>query len=117
LIAHELTHVYHSQVNDFLETDSDELAAMGWFVEGLAVFVSGQLRDGHLAIPPDGLVPASLAETWSGKYRYYVAGELVKTIDTRWGHPTLLRLVRARSNAEILSILGISESELLAHWR
>src|SRR6516165_2607432 len=45
LIAHELVHVYHGQHNP--RPDFDGMDDSGWFVEGLAVYVSGQLERSH----------------------------------------------------------------------
>ena len=47
LLAHELAHVYHAQHNP--KPDFDGLDAIAWFAEGLAVYVSGQLEEGHQA--------------------------------------------------------------------
>lgn len=119
LIAHELTHVYHGQHNphpDFAGEDD-----LGWWIEGLAVLVSGQLtpervREVRSAIAA-GKAPAKLEAVWSGKLRYGFAGSLAAYVDRRWGRGMTRRLLGAASNAEALAMLGTSETALLADWK
>ena len=119
LIAHELTHVYHGQNNphpDFAGEDD-----LGWWIEGLAVLVAGQLtpdrvRDVRAAIAVDK-APAKLDAVWSGKLRYGFAGSLAAYVDRRWGRPMTRRLLGATSNVEALKMLGTTEAGLLADWR
>ncbi len=118
IITHELTHSYHGQRNptrDF--TGMDE---MGWFVEGLAVLVSGQLESrsntAAVAIAANA-APASLAEAWSGRYRYGVCGSLVQYIDQIYGRAALVSLLDATSNQQVLERLGVTEQQLLERWR
>ncbi len=119
LIAHELVHSFHAQHNptrDF--TGMDEV---GWFVEGLAVYASGQLQHGKLLTAADaiaaGAVPAQLEDAWSGRYRYGVSGSMVAFIDAEYGRDALVGLLVATSEAEILAQLGLSEIQFLEHWR
>jgi hypothetical protein len=119
LIAHELVHVYHGQVNPNPEFEGvDEI---GWFVEGLAVLASGQLDEGRLgrarAAVVSGKGPARLQDAWSGPDRYGIAGSLVSFIDWTRGRATLLRLMRCTANRELLEALGLSEEELLSRWK
>jgi hypothetical protein len=119
LIAHELTHVYHGQHNlhpDFAGEDD-----LGWWVEGLAVLVAGQLTpekvaDVRTAIAA-GKAPAKLDAVWSGKLRYGFAGSLAAYIDKRWGRAMTKRLLAATSNAQALRMLGTTEDRLLSDWR
>lgn len=119
IITHELTHSLHAQYNptgDFTGMDD-----MGWFVEGLAVLVSGQMERPRMASAADAIAanaaPATLAEAWSGRYRYGVCGSLVQFIDETYGRDTLKALLAATTNAQVLERLGISEPELLERWR
>lgn len=119
LITHELTHVYHGQHNphpDFAGEDD-----LGWFIEGLAVLVSGQLTDTRVAdvraAIAAGTAPATLDKVWSGKLRYGFAGSLAAYVDKRWGRMTTRRLLAATSNAEALKMIGTTEPELLAEWK
>lgn len=119
LIAHELTHVYHGQHNphpDFAGEDE-----LGWYVEGLAVLVSGQLTPDRVTQVRAGIAagtaPTRLDAVWSGKLKYAYAGSLAAYVDKRWGRATTRRLLAATSNAEALAMLGTTEPALLADWR
>jgi hypothetical protein len=119
VLAHELVHAFHGQHNP--RPDLSLPDEVGWFAEGLAVYASGQLEDGHLAEPREaiarGLAPARLAEAWSGKYRYGVSGTLVREADRRAGRDALVRALGATSSSEALAALGTTEAQLLASWR
>ncbi len=119
IITHELTHAFHGQHNptrDFTGMDD-----VGWFVEGLAVLVSGQLDAGHAgdarAAFAANAAPASLAHAWSGRYRYGVCGSMVRFIDVTYGRHELIALLSATNNQQILQSLRLSETELLSRWR
>jgi hypothetical protein len=119
LVTHEAVHVYHGQVNP--SEDIGLLEELGWFVEGLATWASGQLETAHAGRAAEALAgdegPERLAEAWSGPYRYGVAGSLVAYIDDRWGRETLREALMATTEAELLALLGTSEVELLTGWR
>lgn len=119
LVKHELIHVYHGQFNptrDFTGVDD-----LDWFVEGLAVYGSGQLSAGRIqrtqAAARAGQLPAGLQEVWTGADRYAFAGSLVAYVDRKWGRAAIVRLLPARSTAEALKTLGTDEPTLLAGWR
>jgi hypothetical protein len=119
LVTHELVHVFHAQRNPRPEFDGmDDLS---WFVEGLATYVSGQLDRLHpnaaRSAIDGGSAPSALAGAWSGKYRYGVAGSLVKYLDLTYGRPMLMALLPATTQEEILRKLGVREEVLLARWR
>jgi predicted metal-dependent hydrolase len=118
LIAHEAVHVYHGQVNP--SEDIGLLEEIGWFVEGLATWASGQLETAHAGRAKEALAlgegPEQLADAWSGPYRYGVAGSLVAYIDRRWGRDTLRTALKATTQAELLAILDSTEAGLLADW-
>ncbi|MBX7131523.1 MAG: hypothetical protein K1X67_02480 [Fimbriimonadaceae bacterium] len=119
IIAHELTHVYHGQVCP--RRDFDGMDDMGWFVEGLAVVVSGQLEMKYLGVArravESGRGPQSLAAAWSGPHRYGVAGSMVKYLGEKWGRLVRDKAMRCTSTAQVLRLLGVSEAEFLAGWR
>ena len=119
IAVHELTHVYHGQLNptrDF--TGSEEI---GWFVEGLAVVVAGQLdRDRYSDLVDaiyDGAVSDRLQSIWSGQHRYAVAGSITDYIDKTYGRDVLYDLMRVTTEADFLGRLDISERQLLDAWR
>jgi hypothetical protein len=119
LIKHELIHVYHGQFNptrDFTGVDD-----LDWFIEGLAVFGSGQLTKDrldalHTAVA-QGQTPTELSKIWTGPNRYGFAGSLVGYVDAKWGRATTVRLLKVKSTAEALAILGTDEKALLNGWR
>ena len=119
LIAHELTHVYHGQHNphpDFAGEDD-----LGWWIEGLAVLVAGQLTPERVAevrgVIAAGKAPTKLDTVWSGKLRYGFAGSLAAYVDKRWGRAMTRRLLAATSNAQAMQMLGTTEAALLAEWQ
>jgi hypothetical protein len=119
LVTHEAVHVYHGQVNP--SDDIGLLEEIGWFVEGLATWASGQLEAAHAGRAAEALEagegPALLAEAWSGQYRYGVAGSLVAWIDENRGREVLLAALEFTTWDEFESLLGMSEDEFLAAWR
>src|SRR5262249_22780751 len=116
---HEMTHVFHAQNNP--RPDFDGMDDVGWFVEGLAVYVSGQLADKHLATAKEavseGKEPKQLERAWSGRYRYGVCGSIVQDIAATYGRKQLDPMLKGTSETELLKMLGATEPELLARWR
>ena len=119
LIAHEMVHIFHAQVNPL--HNLDDLEPIGWFVEGLAVYVSGQLEGAYLADPREavlsGKAPTKLENAWSGKYRYGVSGTLVKFIDKTYGRDVIKKLLVQTTEPGILKFLGTTEKKFLRNWR
>ena len=118
LVTHEAVHVYHGQVNP--SDDIGLLEDIGWFIEGLATYVSGQLEASHEGRAAEALAagegPERLADAWSGPYRYGVAGSLVAYIEERWGGDTLRAALDATTQDELLGLLEVTEADLLAGW-
>lgn len=118
LVTHEAVHVYHGQVNP--SPDIGLLEEIGWFVEGLATYVSGQLETSHAGRAAEaiaaGAAPARLADAWTGPYRYAVAGSLVAYVDEHWGRETLRSALEVTTGDELLALLGVSEAGLLRDW-
>lgn len=117
ILHHELVHVYHGQHNP-----SDQFAGMddaGWFVEGLAVYASGdatrRLAETKVAVAA-GEGPSALASAWSGKHRYGVSGSMIQFIDENHGRDLLVSLLSATSNAEIMARLETTETRFLHDW-
>ncbi len=119
LIAHEAVHVYHGQVNP--SEDIGLLEELGWFVEGLATYVSGQLQTDHAgraaAAIAAGESPESLPSAWSGEYRYGVTGSMVAYIDEVWGRETLTAALESTTQTELLTRLGTTEPPFLSGWQ
>jgi hypothetical protein len=118
IITHELVHVFHGQ--HCPQPEFDGMDDMGWFVEGLAIFASGQLDAERLAqaraAAASGL-PHHLSEAWSGNARYALAGSLVAYVDRMYGRATINRLMAATTNDQLLGTLGTTEERLLTDWR
>ena len=97
------------------------MGQIGWFVEGVATYVSGQVDEARLARAHEaitnGKAPERLSDAWSGPYRYAVAGTLVEYIDETYGRSALKQLMRLSTQEEILGLLGVSEEGLIASWK
>lgn len=118
LFTHELVHVYHGQhckTPDFAGMD-----ALGWWLEGLAVFTSGQLDEGRLAKVREqvaaGKSPEKLEQFWSGKNKYGLAGSVVAMLDGRFGRKMLADLLPLNSGEEIFKTLGLDENAIRSAW-
>jgi hypothetical protein len=92
----------------------------GWFVEGLAVYVSGQLKRSHRTAARDALkagkAPTRLADAWSGRYRYGVSGSMVEFVDKRYGREVVKKLLAVVSNKEAPKRLNTTEGEFFEAW-
>jgi hypothetical protein len=119
LILHELVHVYHARRNPAKEFEG--LDDLGWFIEGLATYLSGQLEASHAedarAAIRAGKAPKELKTAWSGRYRYGVCGSIVKYIDKEYGRKVVGTLLQETENRAVLKLLGTTETEFLARWR
>lgn len=118
IVAHEMTHVFHGQHNtngDFAGMDELE-----WLIEGLAVYVSGQLdtprHSGYREATCDNHAPSTLLEIPQGGSRYGRSGAFVRYVDQRFGRQALQALLPAHSNNEALKILAQREDELVSAW-
>lgn len=119
IVTHELVHAFHGQSNP--SRDFSNAEEVGWFVEGLAVYVAGQLDRGRNSNPADaiaaGAAPTSLGDAWSGRYRYGVCGSMVQYIDQTYGRATLLAMLSMTTQQQVLQRLGTTEPEFLAAWQ
>lgn len=118
LIAHEMTHVYHGQYN--VSPDFSDVDRIDWFVEGLAVFASGQCDAARLAGVKTWLAthpaPPSLDNFWSGKQKYGLSGSVVMFLDERLGRKKIFTLLPINKKAELLQTIGMTEAEILKGW-
>ena len=119
IICHEIVHVYHSQINPSKEFDG--MDDLGWLVEGLAVYASGQLDTEHksddIKAVQANAVPDKLSNFFGGRYGYGISGSLVGYIDHRYGHKKLLDLLRLTKPDEVLTQLKTSETALIVDWK
>ena len=119
LIIHELVHVFHGQNNP--SPTFENIENIDWFVEGLAVYASGQLNDGRLERAKKHVLstrePSTLANIWKGEHKYGLAGSIVKYIDEEFGRKTLVELISHTKATQILATLNLSEKELITGWK
>ena len=119
LIIHELVHVFHGQNNP--SPTFENIENIDWFVEGIAVYVSRQLSDGRYKRMKKYILeeggPSKLADIWKGEHKYGLAGSIVKFIDKKYGRDILIKLISFTKATEILTILNISEEELIREWK
>ena len=120
LLTHELVHVFHGQHHPS-SPDLSDAEDIGWFVEGLAVLVSGQLDAGQRERAFEALAahaePEHLADAWKGPYRYGVAGTIVEVLVERLDRRKLMSVLAATSSEQLLSAAHLDEAGLLAAWR
>jgi hypothetical protein len=119
LITHELIHVFHGQRN--ASPDFSNVEGIDWFVEGLATYASGQcdssrIREVKKAVS-ENKTPNELDKFWTGRLKYGLSGSLVMFIDKKYGRSKLIELLPFNKKGDVLSALGITESELLGEWR
>lgn len=119
LITHELFHVYHGQNNpsqDFSVADT-----IDWFVEGFAVYASGQCDSTRIRSVKNAIwfnqSPEALKDFWTGKLKYGFSGSMVMYIDKQYGRKKILSLLNKTSASTILKELNLSEVELIAKWK
>ena len=119
IIWHELVHVYHGQMNP--SHDFDGMDDLSWLIEGVAVYVSGQIDREHrgddIAMLRAGKWPESLATVWTGRYRYGGAGSLVQYVDQRYGRAKLFEILRMTKQQDVLNALSTNEQGLLKDWK
>jgi hypothetical protein len=118
LITHEVVHVYHGQQNP--SPDFSNTKGIDWLVEGLATYASGQLDEKRmndvLTLRNEGKIPSSLDEFWKGKYKYGLAGSVVKYLDDVYGRQKLIELLAKTSKEQVLQVLNTTEKNLLENF-
>jgi hypothetical protein len=118
IIAHEIVHVLHRNVNP--QPELPGMYPSWWLVEGLATVGSGQfdagMRTAAAAALQNGL-PAQLENIWTGNFAYELSASLVDYLDATFGREMLTALMRATNEAGILTMLARNEATLLAQWR
>lgn len=118
LLQHELVHVYHGQHN--AKPDFAEMDELGWWIEGIAVYASGQLDEARLAGVRDLLgknaAPNVLKKFWSGKNKYGLAGSMAAWIDKSSGRAVVFNLLSCADTSQVLKTLQTDETALLEAW-
>jgi hypothetical protein len=118
LIVHELTHVLHGQYNH--SPTFDDIDNIDWFVEGLAVLVSGQLTDDRRKRALEYIKktggPKSLSTVWKGANRYGLAGLLVEFLYDKIGLDKLKGLMVYNNGPELLKNINMTEADILNQW-
>ena len=118
LITHELVHVYHGKQN--ASPDFSDVSGIDWFVEGLAVYVSGQCDSIRISQVKEAIsenkVPESLENFWTGNLRYGLSGTVVMYLDKEFGREKLTSLLKYNHIGELLVSLGTDESEIMDGW-
>ena len=119
LITHELVHVFHGQLN--ASPDFSDISGIDWFVEGIATYAAGQCDAERITQVKNAIaaneIPKGLDDFWTGKLKYGLSGSVVMYIDKKFGREKLKQLLAFNRKDQILSSLGISESELLDGWK
>ncbi|MEA1898013.1 MAG: hypothetical protein U9N53_10185 [Bacteroidota bacterium] len=119
LITHELVHVYHGQQNK--SPDFSDVTGIDWFVEGLAVYASGQCDAKRIAEVKNAIlennIPQSLNNFWSGKLKYGLSGTVVMYLDKKYGREILTELLRYNTINNLLENLNTKEVEILSEWK
>ena len=119
LITHELVHVFHGQRNG--SPDFSVVNGIDWFIEGLAVYASGQcdsvrISDVREAITKDE-IPGNLENFWSGDLRYGLSGTLVMYLDITYGRQKLMSLLEHTHIETLLDALETTEAGILNGWK
>ncbi len=119
LIAHEMIHVYHGQHN--ASPDFNDVDRIDWFVEGLAVYASGQCDSTRMAglrgWLKDHPAPGSLDQFWSGPQKYGLSGSVVMYLDQKLGREKLCSLLVFNKKEDLLKAVGMTEGDILEGWR
>lgn len=119
IIIHEMIHVFHGQQNP--SPTFENIDNIDWFVEGIAVYASGQLDEKRYKDARDFIIknggPDMLSDIWKGENRYGLAGSIAQYIDDNYGRFILVYLLGLTTADEILNYLKISEEQLILDWK
>lgn len=118
LITHELVHVFHGQQN--ASPDFSDVTGIDWFVEGLAVYASGQYDSVRVsqvkAALSENKIPQDLTNFWSGQFKYGLSGSVVMYIDKTYGREMLISLLKYNDLGDITDRLYTTKEELRKNW-
>ena len=117
MVTHELVHMLHRRV--LSDASVNGFGGNWWWIEGLAVYASGQFDAGMAAHARQGLSqspPASLATMMETNFGYAFAGSVVAYIDRTRGRSPMIALTFAPTADALFSMLGVSSGELFEAW-
>ncbi len=118
LVTHEMMHVYHGQIN--LDHFFSNMQELGWFIEGVAVLVSGQLDEERMidvkSLVREDRFPRDLTKFREGDSRYGLSGSIVKYIQSNFGTEKLFELLKSQTNEELLTNIKMTEESLIENW-
>ncbi|MBV6480055.1 MAG: hypothetical protein HGGPFJEG_02869 [Ignavibacteria bacterium] len=119
LITHELVHVYHGQQNK--SPDFSDVTGIDWFVEGLAVYASGQCDSVRISEVKKAIsenrIPETLDKFWTGNLKYGLSGTVVLYLDKKFGREQIISLLNFNNIEELLNTLNTTEFEIMNGWR
>ena len=113
VLTHEIVHVLHARSTTDAPFDSS-LSFM-WYREGVASFAANQYPITGLGASAASVT--SLASVQTIDNNYAIATSMVAFIDARFGRARNSGLLRYASTVEVLSDLGLTESQFLEQWR
>jgi hypothetical protein len=114
IVAHEITHVLHARTSSHREINV--LMSFKWYNEGIANLAAGMYTD-TAGLAASAASVSSLAAVIDLSSGYQVARSMAAFIDARYGRARNADLLRRASTAEVLSDLGLSESQFIEQWR
>jgi hypothetical protein len=119
LITHEIVHVFHGQRNK--SPNFNNVTGIDWFIEGLAVYVSGQCDLKRTCMVRKALeennIPDKLDDFWKGDLRYGLSGTLVMYIDKTYGRDVLIEMLGYNHIDSVLQVMNTSEADLINKWK
>ena len=118
LITHELAHVFHGQQNK--SPDFSSVTGIDWFVEGLAVYASGQCDSIRILEVKKALsenkIPETLDKFWTGNLKYGLSGTVVLYLDKKFGRDKIVSLLKFNNIEDLLNALNTTEFEIINGW-
>jgi len=114
IVAHEIAHVLHARTSSHREINV--LMSFKWYNEGIANLAAGMYTD-TAGLAASAASVSSLAAVIDLSNGYQVARSMAAFIDARYGRARNADLLRRASTAEVLSDLGLSESQFIEQWR
>ena len=119
IIIHELVHVFHGQHNP--SPTFDDIDNIDWLLEGMAVYVSGQLDDDRFTRATKFIKetggPNEFANIWKGENRYGLAGSIIQYIDLTYGRSVVKELLGFTTATQVLTHLKTTEEALIEAWK